>query len=124
MDTFTIIALVVVGILVIPLMWYVHCGLERCYVWFGYRFCRKHGYIISQFRCGPEFEPSGVKTEYSLVEFDCSTPEGKRILVKLRVWVFGIKKVLSMEDFSEKERGQQNDGQISSESALSDELSS
>jgi len=124
MIAITIIAIVVAGILFVPLMWWVHCGLERCYVCFGSRFCKKRALAISRCRCGPEFEDSGVKTEYSIVEFDCLTPDGVRQLVKLRVWIFGVRKVLSIEEYPGEEEGQQNDGQISSESALSDELSS
>jgi hypothetical protein len=118
MTAITIIAIVVTGILIVPLMWYVHCGLERCYVWFGHRFCKKRGFTISRVRCGPEFEKCGVKTESSLVEFDCVTPEGVRTLVRLRVWIFGIRKILTIEDFpedhelSETGEGQQSHGQV------------
>jgi len=89
-------------------MWYVHCGLERCYVHFGQRFCKNRGLTISRVRCGPEFEDSGVKTEYSIVEFDCINAEGVRQLLKLRVWIFGVKKVLSIDNYPKDEEGQQS----------------
>jgi hypothetical protein len=99
MDTVTIIVIVACSILVVPLLWYVHCGLERCYIRFGHRFCKSRGLTVSRFRCGPEFEDSGIKTENSIVEFDCIAPDGARQLVKLRVWIFGIRKVLRIEAF-------------------------
>ena len=119
MDTPTIVAIVLAAILAIPLMWYVHCGLERCYVRYGQRFCKKRDLAISRVRCGPEFEDSGVKTEFSIVEFDCTTAEGVRKLVKLRVWIFGVRKVLGIDDFPKEKEGQQNIRQVSSESARS-----
>ena len=103
MDIVTIALIVACGILIVPLMWYVHCGLEQCYVRFGHRFCKKRGLNVSRCRCDPEFEDSGVKTESSIVEFDCTTSDGVRQLVKLRVWIFGIRKVLSIEPFPENQ---------------------
>jgi hypothetical protein len=113
MDVPTLIILVIVGVLVFPLMVYVHCGLERIYVLFGQHFCKKHGLTISRVRCGPEFDEDGLKTESSLVEFDCIAPDGERQFVQLRVWIFGVRKVLRMEPFPEEwkesstEKGQQ-----------------
>lgn len=123
MDTIIIIAIVAAGVLAIPLMWYVHRGLERCYILFGRRFCKKRGLTVSEARCGPEFEDSGVKAEYPIVEFECVTAEGVRQLVRLRVWIFGVKKVLSIEDFHEEEEVSQQVRKVSSETAVSDKPS-
>lgn len=86
---------------IIQLFWYVHCGLERCYLLFGRSFCKKRGLAVSRSRCGPAFT-ARVKTEYSIVELDCVDPQKGRTLVRLLVWIFGIRKVLSIEPFPEK----------------------
>jgi len=104
MTIITIIVIIAAGFIAIVSAWFVHCGLERCYVRYGHRFCTKRGFTITKVRCGPEFEDSGAKTEYSVVEFDCVNPDGARKLVKLRVWIFGIKKVLGIEEFPEEKK--------------------
>jgi hypothetical protein len=43
------------------------------------------------------FDQSGVKTEFTIVEVDCLDGQKQRKLVRLLVWVFGIRKVLSDE---------------------------
>lgn len=91
--------------LAIPFLFFTHWTIEGYYIWLGRRFCKKRGLVISRHFCGPEFEDSGVKTEYSIVEIDCLSPEGVRKWVKLRVWIFGIRKVLHVVDYPEEEKG-------------------
>jgi hypothetical protein len=94
-------AALALGFPIILLGWYVHCALEHCYLWFGRRFCKRLGLAVSRCRCIPGFI-SNVKTEYSIVEFDCADPQQGRTLVRLLVWIFGIREVLSIEPFPEK----------------------
>ena len=94
-------AVLVLGFPIILLGWYVHCGLEHCYLWLGRRFCKKRGLAVLRSRCGPAFN-GRVKTEYSIVELDCADPQKGRTQVRLLVWIFGIRKVLSIEPFPEK----------------------
>lgn len=48
-----------------------------------------------------EFEPSGVKTEFTLVQLDCFDTQKQRRLVLLRVWPLGVRKLLSDEKYPE-----------------------
>ena len=43
------------------------------------------------------FDQSGAKTEFTIVELDCLDFQKQRRLIRLLVWVFGIRKVLSDE---------------------------
>jgi hypothetical protein len=52
-----------------------------------------------------EFEPSGdrrVKTEFTLVQLDCFDAQKQRRLVLLRVWLLGVRKMLSDEMYPER----------------------
>jgi hypothetical protein len=40
------------------------------------------------------FDNSGVKTEFTIVELDCLDGQEQRKLIRLLVWVFGVRKVL------------------------------
>ncbi len=100
-DTLEIIFMVVAGILALPLMYAVHCGLNYCCLRHARRFCRQNGLEVSKWRCGPAFEQSGIKTEFTLVELDCLDARKQRRLVRLLVWVFGIRKVLNDEKHPE-----------------------
>ncbi len=95
------LAVLAIGFPIIQLFLCVHRGLEHCYLWFGSRFCKKRGLAVSRSRCGPTFI-GRVKTEYSIVELDCADPQKGKTLVRLLVWIFGIRKVLSIEPFPEK----------------------
>ena len=101
LDTAEILLIVAAGILALPMMYGVHCGLNYCCLKHAQRFCRQHGFAISRLRCGPEFEQSGVKTEFTLVELDCLDGQKQRRLIRLSVWLFGIRKVLSDEKYPE-----------------------
>jgi len=43
----------------------------------------------------------GVKTEFTLVQLDCFDAQKQRKLVLLLVWPFGIRKMLSNEEYPE-----------------------
>jgi hypothetical protein len=96
-----------VGIYVVVMLylfWVVHCTLDRICVRHARRFCKRHGFEISRVRWQPEFEPSGdkrVKTESTLVQLDCFDGQKQRRLVLLRVWLFGVRKLLSDEKYPE-----------------------
>jgi hypothetical protein len=102
------IAIIVAGVLALPLFVFVHLWLERCYLAYAWRYCKKHGYATSRVRCGPLFDKDGIKTEYSLVEIDCRDPHQRRILLRLKVWVFGVRQVLSSGDFPPEQEGGAN----------------
>ena len=89
----------VIGAIGVFMMYGVHLLLTRCYIALAIRSCRKRGFIPSRLRCGPAFN-GGVKTEYSIVELDCISPDNQRTLVRLLVWVFGVRKTLSIEPFT------------------------
>jgi len=92
-----IIMLVAVGILSLPLLVVVHNGINNCCVRHSCKFCRRNGYQVQRWMCAPAFDESGVKTEFSVVTLDCLDGQGKRRLVKLQVWIFGVRTMLSNE---------------------------
>ncbi len=98
-STAEMIVIVMSGGLALPLFYAVHCGLNYCCLRHAQRFCRRHGLAISRWRCGPAFDDSGVKTEFTLVELDCRDGQKQRRLVRLLVWPFGIRKVLSDDKY-------------------------
>jgi len=98
-----ILGLAGVGIIGLFLLYYVHRGLEYCCLRYALRFCRRSGFEIRGWRVGPAFDTTGVKTEFTLVELDCLDAQKQRKLVRLIVWVFGIRKVLSTEDYPESQ---------------------
>jgi hypothetical protein len=97
LGTMGIISIVVIGVLSLPALYFVHRCLEYHYLWLARRYCAKNGLKPVRWRCGPEFEKSGVKTEFTVVELDCLDNQQQRKLVRLLVWVFGIRKVISDE---------------------------
>jgi len=96
-----VVIIVVAGIVALPAFYAVHCGLTYCYLQHAHRFCRKNGYELLRWRCGPAFDKSGVKTEFSVFEIDCRDAHGERKLVRLLLWLFGIRKVLCDEKYPE-----------------------
>lgn len=102
MRVLLIVALVVLGIpALVYLLWVVHCTLDRVCVRHARRFCRRSGLEIRRVRWQPEFEPSGVKTEFTLVQLDCFNVQKQRRLVLLSVWPFGVRKTVSDEAYPE-----------------------
>jgi hypothetical protein len=94
-DAATTILLIVIGILPLPLLFFAHVVLERTYLAYAYRFCRKRGLTVQKWRK----ERVG---ESSFVELDCLDQEQRRRLVRLVVWIFGVRAVLSIEEFSDE----------------------
>lgn len=96
------IILIVLAVLVTgPLFYGVHCGLDYCCLKHARRFCRKRGLEVKRWRLGPAFDQTRAKTEFTLVELDCLDRQGQRRLVRLLVWLFGIRKVLGDEQYPE-----------------------
>jgi hypothetical protein len=95
MDTLQIVFLIVVGILALPLLFVVHVVLERSYLAYAFRFCKKRGLMVQRFR-------KQRCAESSFIELDCLDHEQRRRLVRLVVWIFGVRAVLSIEDFSDE----------------------
>jgi len=97
-----IIAVLVVGIpLSLYLFWIVHCTLDRVCVRHARRFCARSGLEICRARWQPAFDTSGIKTESTLVQLDCLDVQKQRKLVLLLVWPFGVRKMLSDENYPE-----------------------
>ena len=90
----TVIVLIMGGVLVLPLFYAVHCGLDYCCVRHAKRFCRRKGFDVCRFRWKPAFNNRGIKTEFTLVELDCFDVQKERRLVRLLVWPFGVRRVL------------------------------
>ena len=100
----TLVVVILSGILVVPLFVWTHRFLTFCYVRSAYRFCRKKGLAPLIWRCCPALDDTGIKTEYTLMELDCEHPQDGRQIVRLQVWIFGVRKVLSIVPFSEHEK--------------------
>jgi hypothetical protein len=90
-----IVIIVVAAVIALPAFYFIHRGLEYCYLLHARRFCRKNGLELVRWRCGPEFDASGVKTEFTILELDCLDVQKQQKLVRLLVWIFGIRRVLS-----------------------------
>lgn len=100
---FLIVWVIGLGTLVLPVFYLVHGGLAYCCLLHAQRFCRKNNLRINRWRCGPTFDASGSKTEFTLVELDCLDGQEKRKLVRLHVWVFGVHRILNIETFPESQ---------------------
>ena len=99
---FWIVALVFVGIpAALYASWITHVLLGRLCVRHARRFCRRRGLEFCRARWQPEFEPSGVKTELTLVQLDCFDTKKQRRLVLLSVWPFGVRRTVSDEPYPE-----------------------
>src|SRR4051812_24635039 len=66
---------------------------EYFYFPFALAYCRKNGLTPIKWRCSAAFH-NGIKTEFTIVEVLCSDHNDLKSLVRLLVWVFGVKKVL------------------------------
>jgi hypothetical protein len=95
-----IATLVVVGVpALLYLAWVVHGVLNRICVGHARRFCCRKGLEIRRVRWQPQFEPSGVKTEFTWVQLDCLDAQRQRRLLVLSVWPFGVRHTLSDEPY-------------------------
>lgn len=99
-----ILGLVAVAIpSLIYLFWAVHCALNRICVSHARQFCQQHGLEICRVGCRPVFESAGgkrIKTEFTLVQLECLDGQKQRKRVLLQVWLFGIRKVVSIDNWS------------------------
>jgi hypothetical protein len=101
-----IIGFFLFGIAVTCLAYLVHCTLNRICAIHARRFCRRTGFTVQRLRWQIEFERRsdgrrGVKTEFTLVQLDCLDGQNQRRLVLLRVWLFGVRNLLSDEKYPE-----------------------
>ena len=103
-----IIAFAIFSIALMYAAWVAHCTLNRIYARHARRFCKRRGLDVSRVRWQMEFErrpgdrsPRGVKTEFTLVQLDCLDSQKQRRLILLRVWLFGVRKLLSDEQYPE-----------------------
>jgi len=96
------LALVVLGVpAFIYLFWVVHRALDRVCVWHARKFCRRASLEICRVRWQPAFEKSGLKTESTLVQLDCFDALKQRKLVLLLVWPFGVRDLVSDDEYPE-----------------------
>lgn len=95
-----IVALVVCGApLLLYLFWCVHCALDQLCVRHARKFCQRNNLHLSRVRWQPQFDTSGIKTEFTLVQMDCLDPQKQRRLVLLSVWPFGVRSLMSNEEY-------------------------
>jgi hypothetical protein len=99
----TLVVVILSGILVVPLFVWVHRALMFCCIRSAYRFCMKKGLSPTRWRYRPALDDAGVTTEYTLMELDCEHPQDGRQIVRLQVWIFGVRKMLSITPFSEND---------------------
>src|SRR5262245_15937919 len=89
------------AILGLPLCWLIHCSLQRICIWHAQRFCRQRHFNLCRCRGRPNFNYDGVKTEFTLVEIDGFDNNSQRRLIRLLVWIFGVRKVLCDQAYPE-----------------------
>lgn len=94
MSALCTIALFVLGLVgLFYLFWLVHLSLDCCCVWHARRYGSRRGLEVRRQRATMAFNASG-KTEYTIVELDCVDTGGQRRLLRLVVWVFGVREAL------------------------------
>jgi hypothetical protein len=86
-----------IAIAAVPMMYSVHLGMNRICRWHARTHCAKNHLQILSWKIYPAFDPSGVKTEFTLVEVDCLDAQKQRQFVRLLVWPFGIRRILASE---------------------------
>jgi hypothetical protein len=97
-----IIAFLIVGIPIVLFAFQLtHILLNRLCIRHARRFCSRSGLEFCRARWQPEFEPSGVKTEFTLVQLDCLDGQRQRRLILLSVWPFGVRETISDEPYLE-----------------------
>ena len=88
-------AIIAAVILLLPVIYVCFRIMFFCYAWHARRFCRRNGYKILKWRWGPAFDESGTKMEHYLFEIICRDVHGERKLVRLWIWLLGVRRVLS-----------------------------
>lgn len=102
MRVLLIIVFVALGIpAILYLAWIVHCAMDWVCVTHARRFCKRRGLEMQRVRLKPAFDSSGIKTESTLVQLDCSDAKNERRLVLLLVWPFGVRRILNEEKYPE-----------------------
>ena len=95
-----IVALAIAGIpAIVYALWVTHLLLGRLCVGHAQRFCRRKGLEFCRARWQPEFDPSGIKTEFTLVQVDCFDARKQRRLLLLSVWPFGVRRTVIDEPY-------------------------
>jgi hypothetical protein len=100
MEVVTVTAIAVIGIPVsLYLFVIVHRILGRICVSHASRFCARGGLAVQRARWQPQFDSSGVKTEFTLVQLDCVDSAKQRRLLLLSVWLFGVRNTITDEAY-------------------------
>jgi hypothetical protein len=97
-DATAIIVIIVAAVVALPAFYFVHRGLTYFYLMHARRFCKRNGLVLVRWRCLPEFDKSGTKTEFTIFELDCLDAQKQRRLVRLLISLFGIRKIFPNDD--------------------------
>jgi hypothetical protein len=89
--------IIVVGLCAILSLALVHWGLQQLYLFYARRFCQKVGLTPLHSRSGPAFDVFGMKTEFTIVEVECRNADQSIKIIRLLVWIFGVRRVLKPE---------------------------
>lgn len=94
-----IVAIASIAVIGIPASLYllliVHRTLGRICVRHASRFCTRNGLAVQRARWQPQFDSSGIKTEFTMVQLDCLDAAKRRRLLLLSVWLFGVRTTIS-----------------------------
>jgi hypothetical protein len=85
--------LIVVALIIVPLMYLVHLGLNRICFRHVTRYCEANGIMIDGWRISPEFDHQGVKTENTQIEVLTSDEKNGKRVFRFVVWVLGIRRI-------------------------------
>jgi hypothetical protein len=89
-----IFGLAILSLLIVFLFSVVRYALDKYFYFpFALTYCRRRGLIPIKWRCASAYY-DGIKTEFTIVEVLCSDGNDLKSLVRLLVWIFGVKKVL------------------------------
>src|SRR4051794_5948185 len=83
----------------IGLLWSVHRAMDFVCICHVRRFCGRYKLEVHLARCQPAFDSSGIKTESSVVQLECLDEQKRRRLVLLLATPFGIRKLVSNEEY-------------------------
>jgi hypothetical protein len=86
--------------LALYLFYAVHRALDACCFWHARRYCDRNRLKINRSRLGPEFDKTGIKTEFTVIDIDCADAQENRRFIRVVVWPFGIRAVLRNEQWN------------------------